>query len=43
MEHPFPNELRLPLEVDAKIGHSWYECKWIILTIIFNIKNENSH
>lgn len=27
MEHPFDFELRLPLEVDAKIGNNWYECK----------------
>ena len=27
MEHPFDRELRVAMEVDAKIGDSWYECK----------------
>lgn len=27
MEHPFDRELELPLEIDAKIGNNWYECK----------------
>lgn len=28
MENPFEISLELPLEVDAKIGNNWYECKW---------------
>jgi len=28
MEHPFDMELLLPLEVNAKIGDNWYDCKW---------------
>ncbi|CAD8076713.1 unnamed protein product [Paramecium primaurelia] len=27
MENPFEIQLELPLEVDAKIGNNWYECK----------------
>lgn len=27
MEHPFEFKLRIDLEVDAKIGDNWYECK----------------
>lgn len=27
MEHPFNKELEVALEVDAKIGNNWYECK----------------
>ena len=28
MENPFDFKLRVDLEVDAKIGDNWYECKW---------------
>jgi DNA polymerase I-like protein with 3'-5' exonuclease and polymerase domains len=27
MGHPFDFDLRVELEVDAKIGDNWYECK----------------
>lgn len=27
MSHPFENDLLVQLEVDAKIGETWYECK----------------
>jgi DNA polymerase I len=27
MENPFPFKLRVDLEVDAKIGDNWYDCK----------------
>lgn len=28
MENPLDEPLLLELEVDAKIGNNWYECKW---------------
>lgn len=28
MSHPFEKDLLVELEVDAKIGDTWYECKW---------------
>lgn len=34
MEHPFHKDLLVALEVDAKIGNNWYECKWFISAII---------
>ena len=27
MENPFSNPLLVGLNVDAKMGHSWFECK----------------
>lgn len=30
MEDPVDEKLKIKLEVDAKLGDSWYECKWKI-------------
>lgn len=33
MSHPLEKDLLIELEVDAKIGETWYECKWLNILI----------
>ena len=41
MENPLDFKLRVELEVDAKIGDNWYDCKWYWIWQNNKHKNNN--